>query len=77
MSLGEPPDWGLLYQALGGNELATKMYCGAYTLVMDGNGLLYRCKDVMPEGYFIPKMKTPVYDKDGFLLSQYWSLPRI
>lgn len=64
-------------KAMAGDEVAQKLYLGSYMLVMDGRGNLFRCKGDIPNGYFVPRMRTPVYDSDGFLLTQYWSLPRI
>lgn len=70
-------DFNLMELALQGDEVATKIYCGNYRLVMDANGNLFRCKDIIPKDYFIPKMNCDIYDKDGLLLDKYWSLPRV
>ena len=67
-------------KVIAGDEMATKIYCGSYTLVRPFDSvLLYRCKDEVPKGYI--RVDThygqSVYDKDGFLLSQFWILQRI
>jgi len=64
-------------KAMAGDKEATRMYLGSYTLVMNANGNLFRCKGDIPKGYFVPKMNVVIYDEDGFLLDGYWSLPRI
>lgn len=72
-------DFNLLQKAIAGDEVATKMYCGSYKLVMLSNSSgMYRAKELTPA---MTELKTyagqSVYDKDGFLLPVYWSLPRL
>jgi len=67
-------NWDLMQRSIRGDAVAARMYCGSYTLIRDINGKSFRCKGDIPEGYTEVK---GVYDKDGFLHMQYWSLPRI
>jgi len=73
-------NFDLMFGALDGDETATKIYCGSYTLVRSQeNAQLYRCSEDKPPAGFNLVIWLPegIYDKDGFLLSQYWSLPRV
>lgn len=70
-------DYELMQRAIAGDKEAARMYCGSYTLIRPRDSvLLYRCKGDVPDGFV--KMETnhgvSVYDEDGFLLPQYWSL---
>lgn len=72
----------LYYRALRGETEATRIYCGAYILVRTlppAAFELYRCKGDIPSNYAKVLMDEGVYpyDRDGFLLPQYWSLPRV
>jgi hypothetical protein len=72
-------DEELMRQALAGEEVATKIYCGSYMLVKNKETKqLYRHKgETAPEGFTeILYWDGPVYDKDGFLAMRFWSLPR-
>jgi hypothetical protein len=68
-------DLELIRKALLGDEEATKIYCGSYFLIKHKySNTLYRF-----DGENIPlffEQVNNVYDKDGFLLAKYWSLPR-
>jgi hypothetical protein len=74
-------------RALEGDKEATKMYCGSYMLVRRKYNKLvkdlrdvYRYKgDKPPNGYVEVKLwyGEPVYDKDGFLISRFWSVARL
>jgi len=67
----------LARKAMRGDEEAARLFCGSYTLICDFIGIKYRFegedKDI-PAAYF---KVIDVYDKDGFLLPEYWSLPRL
>jgi len=78
-------DFELMRSVMSGDDMATRMYCGSYTLVIKlpinpkGNvrDQLYRCKGDIPVSCRLVKEidgKSP-YDKDGFLLPKFWSLP--
>lgn len=78
-------DFNLMKQALDGDKNAVKMYCGSYTLVRNKITLrLFRFRgddsDIPHEFEKVPDDGTfrgMVYDKDGFLHSRYWILPRL
>lgn len=71
------------YEALRrGDTEATRMYCGSYTLVRTlppAPFELYRCKGDIPSSFAKVELDNDIYpyDRDGFLLPQYWSLPRV
>lgn len=66
-------NYDLMLQALRGDTEATRMFCGSYTLVVKNHtDKYYRCKGDVPMGF--TKVQH-VYDKDGFLLSNFWTLP--
>lgn len=69
----------LATKAMRGDKEAARMYCGSYTLVTDRNGNLFRCSDEIPSEFTkVLKIdnKYP-YDENGFLLPEFWILPRI
>jgi len=72
-------DVTLLLKALDGDEEATKMYCGSYKLVMiTSSSGMYRTKELRPAFVEIKEyVGRSVYDKDGFLMPVFWSLPRL
>lgn len=54
---------------------ATRRYCGAYTLVRRAaDGALFRGDRAIPNGYRPVSDST---DDEGYLLPQFWSLPRL
>jgi len=55
------------------SEKEVRLYCGSYYLVLGPNGKRYRTKEILP-GF---KKIEGVYDKKGYLLEQYWALPRL
>lgn len=84
----DPKELQLYLKALQGDEEACKIYCGSYMLVRKlpvewrtrTEGKLFRYKgDKAPSGYVQVLLLNGknVHDKDGFLMSQFWSLPRV
>lgn len=72
--------FAIMKQALTGDETATRIYCGNYNLVRSTKDeKLYRCEGKTPAGY-VPVIEIDgeyPYDEFGFLLPQYWTLPRL
>ena len=65
----------LARRAMDGDAEAARLYCGAYTLVRhEQTGQLARCQGDIPPGWV---RVDGVYDADGFLFPQYWSLARV
>lgn len=72
-------DSELLYKALQGDEVATKMYCGSYKLVMiSSTSGMHRTKELRAPMVEVTRyMGESVYDNEGYLKPVFWSLPRI
>ena len=72
----------LAEKALNGDKFAARLYCGSYDLYRSDTDKLYRVKGDAPSTWSqvthvrIGGRTVSVNDKDGFLISDYWSLPR-
>lgn len=69
----------LFYKVIEGDEVAAKLYVGSYILITTNQREYFRFKgddNEIPKGYYKAD-NIQSLDNDGFLLLQYWSLPRI